>query len=668
MTAALPSGTVTFLLTDIEGSTLLWEANPAEMESALERHDRLVRDAVAQRNGYVFSTAGDAFAAAFATPSDAVAAATEAQQAMEVEPWPESTPIRVRMGIHTGVAQERDGDYFGPAVNRAARIMAAGHGAQVLVSAAVAALIDDASLVDLGEHRLKDLAAKQRLFQVGDRVFPPLRSLEGFRHNLPVERTPLLGRTEDIGDLIGLIGDHRLVTLLGIGGTGKTRLAGAVAAEVAERFSNGVWFVDLVPATSMDQVVEAIAATTGLQVSGNDRVEALAELMDDREMLVVLDNCEHLTDDVADVVDLLLEHTTSPRFIATSREPLQLLGERLVYVSPLEVEGVSAPAVELFNATAERVDARVGADEAELVGRICSQLDGLPLSIELAASQLRHLTIDELSGRLDQRFELLARGRGRRHERQSSLLAVLADTWSMLDDTERTLLLQLAAFPSAFGADDVEQVCNDTLRGRSLVTLAGLVDRGLVARGGAGRHRLLETVKLFARQQWAHATDGGRFLDRHVDWVLNQFRQRSQSEWYTSYSLENWAHAHHDDIRAVEDLLVTQGRLAELSDLLAGQTMSYTFTTGTRASALIDRVERYLDELPLDDHQRGVILLLAASAGLQARRPDWMQRGANGSVEALRRGGTNEELASRPDRTILDDCVRRLRRGHEAPR
>ena len=534
----LPSGTVTFLFTDVEGSTKLWEQDPAVMRVALERHDELLLCAIEEHGGHVFSRAGDSFAAAFGRVGDAVAASSRAQESLAGEEWPPSCPIRVRMGLHVGEAQERDGNYFGAAVNRAARIMAGGHGGQILASSAVAAVDDSLDLVDLGEHRLKDLAAAERLFQIGGQSFPPLRTLDAVRHNLPVERTLLVGREHEIEQVGELIRDHRLVMLLGIGGTGKTRLATAVAADQADNFADGVWFVDLVPATTVDHLVEAIASAAGLQLSSSqsDSVAELAELIAARQMLVVLDNCEHITDEVADVVDVLLERTSASRWLATSREPLQLPDERQVHVSPLAVnDDVDAPAVQLFVAAAERVSAVIDSDDLPTVVDICESLDGLPLSIELAAAQLRHLGLGELAVRLDHRFEILRRSGGRRMRRQASLQAVLEDTWELIDDRERELLQQLAAFPSAFAVDDVEAISNGIEVGVPTLTLAGLVDRSLVIGDGHGRHRLLETVKLFARQRWAHAPDPGFYLERHTSWVLGHLGSFTPQEWFTSF-------------------------------------------------------------------------------------------------------------------------------------
>ncbi|MBT5866621.1 MAG: adenylate/guanylate cyclase domain-containing protein [Ilumatobacter sp.] len=427
--AEYPSGTVTFLFTDVEGSTRLWEEHPDEMRLALERHDELLRSAIASFNGYVFSTAGDSFAAGFHSAGDAVGGALAAQAALASESWPAGVTLRVRMGLHVGEAHEREGDYFGPAVNTAARIMSAGHGGQILASAAVVSIFDPSESSDLGENRLKDLTAARQLWQLGVGEFPPLRTLNRVSNNLPVERTVLLGRDVEVAEIAEMLAQHRLVTLLGMGGTGKTRLASAVAADVAHDFADGAWFVDLVPTSGADQAAEAIATAMGLQLAGADLVAALANLVADRELLVVLDNCEHITDDVADVVDALLERTSRLRLLATSREPLQLPDERQVQVPPLDVtDGLASPAVQLFLTAAERVGAEVPPEEIASVTQICAHLDGLPLAVELAAAQLRQLGVGELADRLDQRFELLARGR-RQRGRQSSLQAVLEDTW-----------------------------------------------------------------------------------------------------------------------------------------------------------------------------------------------------------------------------------------------
>ena len=295
---------------------------------------------------------------------------------------------------------------------------------------------------------------------------------------------------------------------------------------------------------------------------------------------------------------------------------------------------------------AERVNAVIDTDDLPTVIDICASLDGLPLSIELAAAQLRHLSLGELSVRLDQRFEILRRGRGGRMRRQASLQAVLEDAWEMIDDRERELLRQLAAFPSAFAVDDVEAISDGIEVGVPTLTLAGLVDRSLVTSDGHGRHRQLETVKLFARQGWAEAPDPGLYLERHTRWVLGYLQSFEPQEWFTSFEILAWASTHYDDHRAVEDRLAAAGRTSDLTALLRSLSFAYTYATGTRASAAIKRIERYLDTLELTERERGVLNVVAAGAGLPARRPDWIDNGSRRAVPLLRSDGSPEELAA----------------------
>jgi predicted ATPase/DNA-binding winged helix-turn-helix (wHTH) protein len=642
-----PSGTVTFLFTAVENSAWLWERHPIDMHRAMQCHASTMTAVFATHGGFASSSSGDSFAVAFKSVRRAVEASVAAQRALASQRWPATCEIRVRMGLHVGEAQEPNSDDFGPIVDKAARITVGGHGGQILASSAVAAVYEGPDLVDLGEYRLKDLGAREHLFQIGGGAFPALQTLEAVRHNLPVERTQLFGREEEIEQIAEMVGANRLVTLLGIGGTGKTRLASAIAADRADGFADGVWFVDLVPASSIGEAAEAVASATGLRLNGPDLVGSLCELIADRRMLVVLDNCEHITNEVADLVDVLLERTTEPRWLATSREPLQLSDERQVHVLPLAVAlDLAAPAVQLFVAAAERVGAVVTATDVPLVAEMCSNLDGLPLSIELAAAQLRHLSLDELSMRLDRRFEILARGGGGRKRRQASLEGVLQDTWEMLGPHEQELLLTLAAFPSAFTVDDVEGICSGRSVGAPTHTLAGLVDRSVISHVGGSRHRLLETVKLFAREKWADLAEPASHLERHTAWVVDHLARYGVQEWFTSFDVIGWASAHYDDHRAVEDRFAAAGRTTELVALFRSLTIAYTYATGTRASSAIDRIDRYLTRFDLTEREQGLLSLVAASSGLPSRRPDVIADRSHTAVEHLRNDGAPEELAS----------------------
>lgn len=655
----MPTGTVTFLFTDVEKSTRLWQDHPSEMQAALGRHDKIVRSSIENNGGYVFSLAGDQFVAAFHQVSDAIAAATDAQAQVGAEDWPEHTPIRVRIGIHIGVADERDHDYFGPVLNRTARIVSAAHGGQTLLSGAVAAMTPAHDLVDLGEHRLKDLAEAEHLWQIGHSQHPQLRTMQALRHNLPIERTALVGRTSDINDISKRVLDNRLVTLLGIGGTGKSRLALAIAAEVADRFPDGAWFIDLVPATDLNSVVEAVADALGLLLTGTDLLGTLADQLEARNALIVFDNCEHLTDDVADVIDHLLERTAQVHVIATSRELLDLPDEYQVRVSPLVVEPTAAsPAVQLFSSTAQRVGVTIGDDDLSIVADICQQLDGLPLSIELAAGQLRQLSLPEISERLDHRFELLERTRrSRSRRRQHSLRDVLAESWSMLDETEQHLLKALAAFPSTFTLPDVEGLIG--ARSRAAHTLGGLSDRGLIAGDGRSGSRLLETVKLFVRDQWTDdAETAHNHLDAHTDWVLGHLREHGAADHHQSVALAGWAISHYDDHRSVEDRLAAAGRYDELAELVRSLRWAYSRETAQRAAGLIDRIERYLTQADLTNHQAGSLNLAAGRAARAARDPHWIHNGGKQAVELFRPDGDSAELAAALIAATYDAVVR----------
>jgi class 3 adenylate cyclase len=360
------SSTVTFFFTDIVGSTRLWQADEGAMRAALSRHDELLRKAVADHDGVVFSSMGDGLAAAFSSASAAVASALTAQQLLEAEVWPTASPIRVRMGIHTGEAVARDGDYFGTVVNRTARLMAVGHGGQVLVSSATAEVLGvGVVLVDLGEHRLRDLDRPMRVFQVGEGRFPPLRSLDSFVGNLPLQLSSFVGREREIQRGVEALSLSRVVTLTGVGGVGKTRLALHLAAELLPGFRDGAWLVELASVRDPGRVADAVASVLGVTVrAGQGIEETLVELLRAKQLLMVLDNCEHLLDAVADFVGLIERSCGGVVVLATSRESLGLDGERVLGVPSLSAPDADAgldaivrsDAVSLFVQRAAGVD------------------------------------------------------------------------------------------------------------------------------------------------------------------------------------------------------------------------------------------------------------------------------------------------------------------------
>ena len=380
-----PSGTVSFLLTDIEASTRLWEDFPEQMEVALARHDVIVRSVITERRGYVFGTAGDGFNAAFSTAQDALDAAIAAQSALAVEAWPDPIAIAVRMGVHTGTADERDGDYFGPTVNRAARLMAAGHGGQILVSAATAQLIDGNGLTDLGEQRLKDLAVPERVFQVGGGMFAALRVSGSVTVRLPEWATRFRGRAVEVDRLVVRVPHDRIVVLTGPGGLGKTRLAAQVAQRLLGEFPDGVYFVGLA-GIDADTVDSAIAE--GLHVRrepGRSLLESVIGWLRDRQVLVVLDNCEEVIGAARAAVDDLFAHCPGVHVLATSRLPLGVPGELRVPLAPLD----ESAAVELFvdRMVVTNPSFDIELDRGSLEG-LCGRLDGFPLALELAAGAL----------------------------------------------------------------------------------------------------------------------------------------------------------------------------------------------------------------------------------------------------------------------------------------
>jgi predicted ATPase/class 3 adenylate cyclase len=531
-----PSGTVTFLFTDIEGSTRLWQQDEKAMRAALSRHDELLRKAIGDNDGVVFSSMGDGVAAAFSSASAAVAAAVTAQRLFEVETWVTAAPIRVRMGIHTGEAVVRDGDYLGTVVNRTARLMAIGHGGQVLCSQASAAVVgagvpDGAVLVDLGERRLRDLSEPIRVFQVRHRElqaeFPRLRSVDAVATNLPIVRTELIGRTGDLEMLTALVERERLVTLVGVGGVGKTRLALAVAAALAAGFADGCWLVELAAVAEGSEVARTVAGAIGAPMSDQ---EALVGYLADRRMLIVLDNCEHVLGDAAELLDALLAACPDVHVVATSREPVGLDGEQVRRVQSLVVPGfdatpgesAQAAAVRLFAARAAAVSDHfeIGDTNVDAVSEICRHLDGIPLAIELAAARVRAMPPVEIAGRLEKRFRLLAGGSRRAQERHRTLLAAVSWSHDLLGEDEQIVFRRLCVFPSGFDLVAAEAVVGEV--GLDVVDcVVRLVDRSLVQyEPEQGRYRLLETLRQYGRDRLADAAETDETRERHARFYL----------------------------------------------------------------------------------------------------------------------------------------------------
>ena len=526
-----PSGTVTLLFTDIEGSTRAWEAHPTDMQVALARHDVVVRDAIVAAGGHVFKTVGDAFCASFADTQSALQAAVGAQRAVAAERWPEPTPIRVRMALHTGECEERDGDYFGPTVNRVARLLAVGHGGQTLISGATAEVVRDRlpvslSLRDLGEHRLKDLGRPEHVFQLDIRgvvsSFPALRSLDNpqLLHNLPEQLTSFVGRDRELDALRGMLQSSRLVTLTGPGGVGKTRLALQAAAELLDGSGDGVWLVELAPLASAEFVATAVSEVLGVRENvGQPVLETLVDALRDRDMLLVLDNCEHVVDATAHLAQALLRSCPNVELLATSREPLGVAGEDVFRVPSLGlVDAVDAnpdvlatsEAVRLFmeRATRHKTGFTVDAANATVVARICRRVDGIPLAIELAAARVRSLSPDEIDARLDQRFRLLTGGSRTALPRHQTLQALMDWSYDLLAPDEQTVFARLAVFAGGWDLEAGEAVAafGEIASWQVLDHLSALVDKSLVQADDtptATRYRSLETARDYAAAKLA---------------------------------------------------------------------------------------------------------------------------------------------------------------------
>jgi class 3 adenylate cyclase len=467
--ASPPTGTVTFLFTDIEGSTKLWEDNAPAMQAALARHDELLKSSIEDHGGYVFKTVGDAFCCAFPTAPDALKAALETQRRLLSSEREQSGPLRVRMALHTGAAEERDGDYFGPPVNRVARLLSAAHGGQVLLSLPAQELVRDqlpadTSLMDLGEHRLKDLFRPERIFQLLvpglPSEFPPLRTLDAYHNNLPPQPTPLIGREKEVAEVCQRLSrpEVRLLTLTGPGGTGKTRLALQAAAELTQEFDEGVFFISLAAIRDPQLVVGVVAGTLGVKEEGGQPLlESLEYYLGEKRMLLLVDNFEQVLE-AAPMVTEMLSAAPNLKVLATSRILLRLYGEHEYAVPPLGLPDPQRPpsvetlthyeAVRLFleRSQASRADFSVTSDNASAVAEICVRLDGLPLAIELAAARIKVLPPKKLLDRLSDRLKLLTRGARDLPERQRTLRSTIEWSYGLLDEGEKTLFARLSVF------------------------------------------------------------------------------------------------------------------------------------------------------------------------------------------------------------------------------
>ncbi|MGB9223186.1 ATP-binding protein, partial [Mycobacterium sp.] len=613
--AAAPSGVVTFLFTDIEGSTRRWETDAEGMRAALAAHDEVLRRAIEAHGGWLFKHTGDGVCAAFASPRSAVDTAVAAQRELE---------LPVRMGIATGEAELREADYFGAVLNRAARVMAAGHGGQILLAESTAVLLSGADLLDLGPRRLRDVPRPVGVFQVramGLREeFPSLRALDKTPGNLQPATTSLIGRESEVTEIEAAVKAHRLVTLTGVGGVGKTRLALEVAARLVDEFPDGVWLFELAAVTDPAAVPDAVAAVLGItQQPGKTVSESVAAALEGRLRLLVFDNCEHVLDAAAELIEAILTQSATVRVVATSREGLGVAQEQVWPVPSLGIgAGIDSAAVSLFVERAQGIApsfAMVNSDEAAAVVEICQRLDGIPLAIELAASRMASMTASEVRDRLDQRFRLLV-GSRRGLSRHQTLRHAVAWSYDLLADTEKTVLERCSVFSGGF---DLQSACavagsGDRDEYAILEVLDALVRKSLlIADRSAGRTRfsMLETIRQFAQEQLVargeaseiRAAHSRYFAGREADIMAlwDSPHQREAYDWFTA-ELANlrtafrWA-ADHGDLDVAATIATYVGFLG----------------AGVQTFEPIAWAEELIESARVADHPRLAFLYVMAS-------------------------------------------------------
>jgi predicted ATPase/class 3 adenylate cyclase len=578
--------TDTFLFTDLENSTPLWENHPALMQELAARHDALMRKVIEEHRGRVVKTTGDGFHAAFDAATDGVAAALAGQQAMVGEFWPAETgPLRVRMGLHTGESRPRDGDFYGSEVNRAARVMGLAYGGQVLVSGATARLVRntlpaEVSLFDLGRHRLKGLASAERVYQVQHPTlpteFPPLKSLSAYKHNLPVQLSTFVGREREVAEVKRLLQECHLLTLLGPGGTGKTRLMLEVAEEVIGDFTHGVWLVELAPLTDPDLIPERVAAALSIQEQPDRAMsETLVDYLRRKETLLLLDNVEHLIQECAELAQHLLTHCPKLKILVTGREALFIAGETTLQIPSLSLpsgngdsnleEIRASEGVQLFVARAQDIhpDFELGPANAATIAEIVRRLDGIPLALELATARLRMLSVEQIAERLDDRFRLLTGGRRTALPRQQTLQAMIDWSWNLLGEKERLLLQRLSVFSGGWTLEAAQAVAGSDQAGYNRLDeydvfdlLEQLVNKSLVTVNypveREARYGTLESIRQYGRDRLFESNEGSIIRNRHADYygtfaeeAAPHLARSTMLEWTSRIKLEL------DNLRAV---------------------------------------------------------------------------------------------------------------------
>lgn len=583
-----PTGTVTFLFTDIEGSTPLWDAFPDTMGLSLARHDEILRGAIADAGGYIFSTGGDGYGAVFARAAGAVEAGLQAQQALRSEQWGDNPSLRVRMGVHTGEAEERDGDYFGPTVNRAARIMGAAHGGQIVASVVTVGVVGnskESEFIDLGAVPLKGVIEPVQVFGVAGEghewIDTPLTTTQASAGNLPFLQTEFVGDLADLQRRVANLASARVVTLTGSGGVGKTRAATEIGWLVVDEFVDGVWITELAPVNDADLVVSTIASVLGAQPSpGMTLIDAIVDWCVGRRMLLIIDNCEHVIDAVVDLVQQIVAGCPTVTIVATSREPLGVTGEVVVRIPSLE----QTFGVELFTMRATAADSSFEStpDDIAAIQSICDRLDGIPLAIELAAARSRSLSPTELLERLDDRFRLLRSGGRGGLERHQTLRATVAWSYQLLEPEAQLLFERLSVFSGTFDLAAAEAVCaGDGVDEYDVIDLiADLVDKSMVIAtrsGNTTRFRLLETLRQYGEERLDDRTDIAHRRDLHLAHFAG-LTELFAEEWSTSLQHEVCVRFDHDwdNLVAAHNWALATGNLD-----VAVSTLHQTFGFGS---------------------------------------------------------------------------------------
>ncbi len=575
-----PQGTITFVFTDIVGSTRLWEKFPAEMGNAVREHDALLREIFEGSGGYVFKTVGDAFCVAFELPASAVRAVVEVQRQLAAKEWGDLGGLKVRAGVHSGPAEFRNKDYFGGTLNRAARIEAASHGGQILVSGVTRDLLQDdppesVAFRDLGAHRLRSLERPEQLFQILAEGltpdFPAPKSMEVLPNNLPIQTTSFIGRDKEMDGVSTILESRtRLLTLVGTGGTGKTRLAMEAGARLIGAFPDGVWLVELALVTDASRLLQTVTDSLGLREEpGRPLLETLLGFLRSKKLLLILDNCEQLTGSVASIAAELLRTCPSLKILATSRHSLGLAGEVFLPVPPLGIldihrEELGGPgfvarvaaydAVKLFveRAAAVHPEFTVTTDNAPAIAEICSRLDGIPLAIELAAARVRLLDVKQIAERLVDRFRLLRGGNTDRLPHQQTLQALIDWSYDLLSDSEKLVFCRMGVFVGGRSLEAIEFVCSSegVEPDDVLDLLQQLIEKSLVSveetELGTRRYTMLESVWHYARNKLKESGTEDQFRDRHLEYFLTAAEEAAPH--YFGSDQKQWLEAFNDDV------------------------------------------------------------------------------------------------------------------------